>query len=55
MVHCRTGSVWITRDGDPKDVFLAAGQSYAATRAGRLNVHALQGDCGLEIQVDRLQ
>ena len=55
VVHCRRGNVWITHDGDPKDVILARGQSYAATRPGRLNVHAMHGACELEIQVDRLQ
>lgn len=54
IVHCRSGAAWITHDGDPKDVILAAGQSYAPQHAGRLTVHAMHGDCALEIQVDPL-
>lgn len=51
-VHCRGGQAWITHDGDPRDVFLQAAQSYTADRAERMTLHALEGDCLLEIEVD---
>jgi hypothetical protein len=52
VVHCRKGAVWITHDGDPKDVILDANESYAVARPNRMTMHALHGDCGLEIQLD---
>jgi hypothetical protein len=51
-VHCRNGEAWITHDGDPRDVVLLAQQSYTADRGERLTLHALKGDCVVEIQVD---
>lgn len=51
-VHCREGEAWLTQDGDPKDVMLQAAESHRLTRGDRLSVHALRGDCLLEIQVD---
>ncbi len=35
------GRLWITLDGDPDDHFIAAGQGWTATRAGRC---VIQGD-----------
>jgi hypothetical protein len=52
VVHCRSGAVWITHDGDPKDVILDANESYTVARPDRMTMHALHGDCGLEIQLD---
>jgi hypothetical protein len=51
-VHCRGGEAWITHDGDPKDVLLQPNESYAVERGDRMTLHALRGDCVLEIQVD---
>lgn len=51
-VFCRDGEAWITHDGDPRDVMLEANDSYAAGDRRRMRVHALRGDCVLEIQVD---
>jgi hypothetical protein len=51
-VHCREGEAWITHDGDPKDVMLQPKESYRVQRAERMHVHALHGDCVLEIQVE---
>jgi hypothetical protein len=51
-VHCRGGQAWITHDGDPRDVLLGAAQSYTVDRGERMTLHALEGDCLLEIEVD---
>jgi hypothetical protein len=51
-VHCRSGSAWITYDGDPRDVVLQANQSHCVDRGERMTVHAMHGDCGIELQVD---
>ena len=51
-VHCRNGEAWITHDGDPRDVFLKADESYVADTRNRMTVHAMRGDCVMEIQVD---
>lgn len=52
QVHCRSGEVWLTHDGDPRDVVLKADQTHCLDRMDRLTAHALRGDCALEIQVD---
>lgn len=41
-IECRSGSLWLTHDGDCKDVVLAAGQAYRSERPGRLLVHAME-------------
>jgi hypothetical protein len=51
MVRCAEGSVWITHDGDPKDVILAAGESYQSEREDAMHLFALQ-PCVLEIQFE---
>ena len=51
-VHCRNGEAWITHDGDPRDVMLQPNESYTADNGNRMTLHALRGDCVLEIQVD---
>jgi hypothetical protein len=51
-VHCRDGEAWITHDGDPKDIFIQAKQSYLVQRGERMTLHAMRGDCVLEIEVD---
>ena len=51
-VHCRSGEVWITHDGDPRDVVLRPNESYVVDRPARMTAFALRGDCGLELQQD---
>jgi hypothetical protein len=50
-VHCAQGSLWITHDGDPKDVILSPQQGYRAQRQDAMHVFALQ-PCVLEIEFE---
>lgn len=47
-IACEEGSLWITYDGDPKDIVLTAGQRHVAERASRMLVHAL-GDSAFRL------
>ena len=40
-IACLRGSLWITHDGDPKDIILEAGQSYRSDRCARMLIQAL--------------
>jgi hypothetical protein len=40
-IGCTRGSLWITVDGDPRDVVLEAGESFVGERPGRMLVYAL--------------
>lgn len=50
-VRCASGSMWITHDGDPKDIILCAGEEYRAQREDAMHVYALQ-PCVLEIEFE---
>jgi Protein of unknown function (DUF2917) len=39
---CLAGSLWITHDRDPKDVFVEAGETYYVASRERMIVHALR-------------
>lgn len=41
-VTCLEGCLWLTYDGQPRDIILTAGQSHACDARGRLGIHALQ-------------
>jgi hypothetical protein len=41
-VRCLEGRVWITLDGDPRDVFLGPGESFVVDRGGVTLVHAME-------------
>jgi len=41
-VECLGGSVWITLDGDPRDIIVEAGQAFTADRNQRALIHALE-------------
>ena len=51
LVCCAVGSLWITHDGDPKDVILKPGDSYRAEREDAMHVFAMQ-DSVLEIEFE---
>lgn len=53
VVRCSRGSLWITHDGDCKDVMLGGGEFYRAQRRAPMRIHAL-GDAVVEIQFDDL-
>ena len=40
-IECTAGAVWLTHDGDCRDVVLEAGQSHIADRGSRLVIYAL--------------
>jgi hypothetical protein len=40
-IECLHGTLWITHDGDPKDIVLVHGQRHTATRASTMLIHAL--------------
>lgn len=42
VVECVQGVLWITHDGDPKDIVLTAGQAHRAQRPSRMLVSALE-------------
>jgi hypothetical protein len=41
-LECTEGAVWLTREGDPKDVVLNAGASYGGEGRGLLVIEALE-------------
>ena len=41
-IDCRTGQLWITQDGDPRDVVLRAGESFDLDRGTPTIVQALE-------------
>jgi hypothetical protein len=41
-IDCISGSLWITSDGDPRDIVLSAGESHVADRDAPLLVFALE-------------
>jgi hypothetical protein len=51
IIHCTSGSLWITHDGDPKDIFLSSGESYRAERELAMHVFAMQGSL-LEVEFE---
>ncbi len=35
QLHCRSGEVWLTQQGDGRDIILAQGQSFTLDRPGK--------------------
>ncbi|QJW83630.1 DUF2917 domain-containing protein [Ramlibacter terrae] len=42
QVRCAAGSLWITHDGDCKDVVLGAQETYSAERKQAMHLFALE-------------
>ena len=42
VVSCAQGRLWITHDGDPRDVVLGAGDSYRVDSERPMQLHALE-------------
>ena len=51
-IECRSGSVWVTLDNDPRDIVLTPGQRFDGTAHQRALVSALESSC---ISVSSLQ
>jgi Protein of unknown function (DUF2917) len=41
-VVCESGTVWVTQDGDPRDIILRAGDSFTIDRSGPALVQAFE-------------
>ena len=44
-IECRSGSVWVTLDRDPRDIVLGPGERFEGTGHRRLLVSALEASC----------
>ena len=44
-IECRSGSVWVTLDNDPRDIVLAAGERFTGGEHRRALVSALEPAC----------
>jgi hypothetical protein len=44
-IECRSGSVWVTLDHDPRDIVLAPGERFEADQHRRMLVSALEPSC----------
>lgn len=48
-VRCTAGTIWLTHDGDAKDVVLCAGETHVCTSSARVLVQALD-DGGFSVE-----
>lgn len=51
-LRTESGLLWITVDGEPEDILLAAGQSRHFGRHARVIAYALGGDARFELSVE---
>ena len=40
-ISCQTGTLWLTFDGQPRDIVLEAGQSHRCVSSSALSIHAI--------------
>lgn len=52
VIECLEGCVWITQDGDVRDVVIAGGQSFCPDRSQRTLIHAFEPSRVRVVQVD---
>jgi hypothetical protein len=50
QILCRSGSLWVTLDGDPRDIVLDAGDHFTATEHRRALIYAL-GSASLSLSM----
>jgi len=50
-IECRTGQIWITQDGDSRDVILGSDESFTLDRSGHTLVSALE-DASFVLRTD---
>jgi hypothetical protein len=50
QILCRSGSLWVTLDGDPRDIVLDAGDQFTATEHRRALIYAL-GSASLSLSM----
>ena len=48
-VRAESGLLWVTVDGEPEDILLAAGESRRFKPGARIIVYALGGEAGFEV------
>lgn len=49
-VECLAGSLWLTIDGDPRDIVLSAGEGFTVDRGGDVIISALDPSRALLLQ-----
>jgi hypothetical protein len=50
-IECRTGQIWVTQDGDARDVILGSDESFTLDRSGRTLISALE-DASFVLRAD---
>ena len=50
-IECRTGQIWVTQDGDSRDVILGSDESFTLDRSGHTLVSALE-DASFVLRTD---
>jgi hypothetical protein len=50
-IECRTGQIWVTQDGDLRDVILGSDESFTLDRSGHTLVSALE-DASFVLRTD---